>query len=65
MKTIKKTIRTRLLSINWLNSLDSETLDKQATKLLLNIMLDLWNRNYLTIADFNYYEDGSEVEENA
>jgi hypothetical protein len=57
MKTIKKTIRTRLLSTAWLNSLDSETLDKQATKLLLNIMLDLWNRNYLTLADFNYYED--------
>ena len=57
MKTSKKTIRTRLLSIDWLNSLDNETLDKQATKLLLNIMLDLWNRNYLTIADFNHYED--------
>jgi hypothetical protein len=54
---IKNTTRTRILSLAFLNSLDSEALSKQATKLLLNIMLDLWNRNQLTIADFNHYEN--------
>jgi hypothetical protein len=56
-KKIENTERTRIISLAFLNSLDSEALSKQATKLLLNIMLDLWNRNHLTIADFNHYED--------